>query len=271
MKIVFLTSNSERHKFVANLLGKNFETSVVFEPKNFWTRAKKFWYLFGKNEILSQYFWEMDKTEKVYFLFDEVYSSSFSTKDGKPFDDFKGVLKIRNGQINSDKVYDFISKRNPDFVVLFGSGIVGERILNNFRVINLHLGLSPHYRGVATNFWPLVDGLPECVGASIHRAVKAVDAGEIYSQVRPKIEKDYSNHQISCETIMSGAIELVEVLKHFDEIKPQRQEKKGKLCKRKDFNFEAVEKLNHNLEQGMIEKYLLDKDQRDAKYPIVSR
>ena len=52
---------------------------------------------------------------------------------------------------------------STDVVLVFGTGILREALLSAFpgRLINIHLGLSPYYRGAGTNFWPLVNGEPE--------------------------------------------------------------------------------------------------------------
>ena len=88
--------------------------------------------------------------------------------------------RLGNGT-NSLEVFEFLSTYAPDLVFLFGSAIVRPPLLDHFagRMINMHLGLSPYYRGSATNFWPLVDGLPECVGVTVHHATAEVDGGAI--------------------------------------------------------------------------------------------
>ena len=58
----------------------------------------------------------------------------------------------------------------PDVVLVCGTGILREELINLFpgHIINIHLGLSPYYRGAGTNFWPLVNREPEYLGATIH-------------------------------------------------------------------------------------------------------
>ena len=72
----------------------------------------------------------------------------------------------------------------------------------------MHLGLSPYYRGSGTNFWPLVDRLPECVGVTIHLAIPSVDAGPILTQVRPDIEPTDRAHEIGSRAIIAGLYAL---------------------------------------------------------------
>ena len=83
------------------------------------------------------------------------------------------------GGSNSVQACEFVTNLAPDLVVLFGSSIIKDPLLGYMkgRIINMHLGLSPYYRGSATNFWPLVDNLPECVGVTIHHPRLASHGG----------------------------------------------------------------------------------------------
>ena len=51
----------------------------------------------------------------------------------------------------------------PDVVLVFGTGLLKAPLIGAFpgRIINIHLGLSPYYRGAGTNFWPLESTLKE--------------------------------------------------------------------------------------------------------------
>jgi hypothetical protein len=68
------------------------------------------------------------------------------------------TLEVPRGEVNAPAVADWIAGRRPDVVVLFGTGLIKDPLLRTWqeRMVNLHLGLSPYYRGAATNFWPLV-------------------------------------------------------------------------------------------------------------------
>lgn len=88
--------------------------------------------------------------------------------------------------INSAELVESLSRGKVDVVLLFGTQILGAHWLQAFpgKIVNLHLGLSPFYRGAATLFWPFVNGELGCVGATIHLAVERVDAGAILRRVR---------------------------------------------------------------------------------------
>ena len=142
-----------------------------------------------------------------------------------------------------------VKKSNPDLVIVFGTGL-----LEPYKMINLHLGLSPYYRGSGTNFFPLVNREPEYVGATIHHIDEGIDSGDIICQTVPDIELGDGPHDIGNKTIIK-AVELLKQLPDKD-LTGVPQKKGGKLYLRKDQTEEAVKKMYHNFETGMIEEYL---------------
>ena len=78
-------------------------------------------------------------------------------------------------------------KVNPEFILLFGTEILSEEWLKRFRnkIINIHLGLSPYYRGSATLFWPFYNNDIGHLGTTIHETVSKVDAGRIIKNIYP--------------------------------------------------------------------------------------
>ena len=136
----------------------------------------------------------------------------------------------------------------------------------------MHLGLSPYYRGAATNFWPLVNREPECVGATIHQAILEVDAGAVLNQVRPELALDDRAHDIGCKAIIAGARAFVQTLAaagagDFPPSRPQLSGE-GLLFRRRDFSAESVVKLRRNFDTGMIPEYLEKRASRDAAFPL---
>jgi methionyl-tRNA formyltransferase len=140
-------------------------------------------------------------------------------------------------------------------------------------MINLHLGLSPYYRGSGTNFWPLVNREPECVGATIHLAVRRVDAGAIYAQVRPEVERGDRAHEIGTRAAMAGAAALAGVLARHGggQLSARPQDLSlGRVYRRADFTADSVRRLWQNLDSGMVDEYLADAPRRQERYPIIA-
>jgi methionyl-tRNA formyltransferase len=181
---------------------------------------------------------------------------------------------IATGEVNSTEVAAWVRRRDPSMLVLFGAGILRAPLLEAYaeRVINLHLGLSPYYRGSATNFWPLVEREPECVGSTIHLAVSRVDAGAILAQVRPTPEPTDRAHELGTKALLAALDLLPNVLsaQAAGRLTPAVQDlSRGRVFRRADFGADAVCRMWHNLESGMMSEYVSDAAARQAARPIV--
>ena len=88
---------------------------------------------------------------------------------------------------------------NPNQILVYGTSIIKGEIINTFKrkILNLHLGLSPYYRGAGTNYFPFVNNDPEYAGSTFMYLDKGIDTGEIIHQTRPIINITDSFHQLS--------------------------------------------------------------------------
>jgi folate-dependent phosphoribosylglycinamide formyltransferase PurN len=258
--ILIITGDQLRHNYFVNRLGEAFDlrgvvSEAVYKPKIEGSETEV--------HVLTRHFEQRDQAEERFFAEDRQMQVPEQDR-----------LHISKGDANADHVYEWIVVREPRYLVLYGSSIIRERLLKafNLRTINMHLGLSPYYRGSGTNFWPLVNGEPELVGVTIHLATLDVDAGAILKQVRPEIEPSDRNHDIGCKAIIAGTHAMISALKAYDagEIAPLPQAAGGRVYKRADFNVAAVEKMWRNLDEGMVVSYLQD-PQRADRYPIIEK
>ena len=167
-----------------------------------------------------------------------------------------------------------MQRMNPDVILVFGTGLLQRPFIEAFpeRVINLHLGLSPHYRGSGTNFWPLVNGEPEFCGATIHYLDAGVDSGPIIAHARPAIARDDGPHDIGNKAIVAGVDALAEAALAFAAAPPAGipQTGTGRVYRRADFSASAVRRLYDNFENGMIERYLANRAVRDMRVPLIA-
>jgi len=257
VRIVLITSDHRRHNWVAGQLASSAElVGMVAESKPAVSSVGP-----EASGDVKTYFRARDEAELKWFSGD------------LPIDCARRAVAW--GGSNSVEVYDYVSRLSPDLVVLFGSSIIKEPMLGRFKgcIVNMHLGLSPYYRGSATNFWPLVDNLPECVGVTIHHATPAVDGGAILAQVRPLPSVDDTSHDLGCKAIIAGCGALVRLVASAEKrALPTGMVQKpgGRLCRRRDFTPEAVRRLNANFAAGMLPLYLARKNLRDNAFPIYS-
>ncbi|MDR8414591.1 formyl transferase [Nonomuraea sp. 3-1Str] len=101
--------------------------------------------------------------------------------DVRPPDGRLDVLDVDS--VNSEEVARLLAARPPAAVVVSGTGIIAKRILDRAPAfVNIHVGVTPRYRGVHGGFWAVYEGRPELVGTTIHLLDPGVDTGEIIEQ-----------------------------------------------------------------------------------------
>jgi folate-dependent phosphoribosylglycinamide formyltransferase PurN len=258
-RVVLLTSNENRHRYAASRLAAGTDlVGVVAEVKaSNITSASPL--QAEEQKIVDRHFAERDHAEQKL-----LGMNKFPNTDR---------IEIRNGAVNDPEILEWIEKREPDAVVLYGTSLIKGPLLDAYsgRMVNLHLGLSPYYRGAGTNFWPLVYGEPECVGATLHLAVAKVDAGPVLGQVRPSAEHDDRSHELGTKALMAAVEILPEALSLcvMGKIVYGEQDlSMGRVFRRKDFNTDAVLQMWRNLDSGMIADYLAEAGERCNRKPI---
>lgn len=99
---------------------------------------------------------------------------------------------IHIDSVNSDEAMRSLIRLAPDVVVVSGTRIIAERILNCTTAffINTHVGITPLYRGVHGAYWSLVSDDRGNCGVTVHRVDAGIDTGSIISQRRITPGKD---------------------------------------------------------------------------------
>jgi len=180
---------------------------------------------------------------------------------------------IERGHINKIEYAEEIIALQPDLVIVYGASIIKEPLLSAFegKMLNVHLGLSPYYRGSATNFYPLVDGLPECVGATFMFIDAGIDTGEIIHQIRPHFSYWDTPSAIGNRLIKQMTDTFCQLIINFDSLVKTEttfSNTTRRYCRKKDYTDDAVAMLYNNFNHGMIENYLTDKTTRDQSFPL---
>lgn len=86
--------------------------------------------------------------------------------------------------VNSDLVYQELSRISPYLIVVWGSGLLDSRIISSAKyVINLHFGLCPFYRGAIANQYAFFKDDIFKIGATIHFVNACADAGNIIKTI----------------------------------------------------------------------------------------
>lgn len=258
-RIIVITGNKLRHRFFINTLAEKLSVvGVVEERKRYLGKSA----VEDDDEIIKEHFRQRDEKEEEYFK-----GHSAITLDKKD------VLPVSFGMSNTQEVFDWVNRREPGVIVLYGCSIIKTPLLAHYegKMINMHLGLSPYYKGAGTNFWPLVNQEPECVGVTLHLPTLQVDGGPVLGQVRPEMYSADTSHDIGCRAICAGVSALTRTIPLFlnKELYARKQSGEGRIYKNRDFNADAVRKMRENFKKGMIKEYLQNKPARDEKFPIL--
>ena len=187
--------------------------------------------------------------------------------------DNSNAYPIVKGEINQQNYIDEIIRLNPDLIISYGCSIIKPALIEAFsnKFLNIHLGLSPYYRGSGTNYWPLVNGEPECVGVTFMHIDSGIDTGKIIHQMRARIYEGDDVHSIGNRMIGDIAATVPEIVSVFERVESQSQKMAGtdRIYRNRDFSEESLERLYRQFESGMISEYLGHKQRREDKYPII--
>ncbi len=189
--------------------------------------------------------------------------------------DHSRPVRLAYGAINAPAQVEAIAAAEPDVLAAYGCSLVKPPLVGAFagRFLNVHLGLSPYYRGSGTNFWPLVNNEPQYVGATFMHLDEGVDTGEIIHQIRAECRPGDTPHQIGNRLIAQVAEVYRVLLSHFHELPRMPQPPAPaapRVCKRADFTPEAVRALYANFADGMVARYLERREAADAEVPLVT-
>ena len=116
--------------------------------------------------------------------------------------------------LNAPASYEIVRDLKPDVILVYGTAIVGDKILSRASqlALNLHTGISPYYRGAGCAFWPLYNGEPERLGATIHRCTSDIDGGMIYRVAQAALEEEDDVFTVFARCVKVGAESYVAVV-----------------------------------------------------------
>lgn len=152
------------------------------------------------------------------------------------------------GEINDHEVPD------DDLCLVFGCGMIGEPLLSKLPelTINLHLGISPEYRGSATLFWPFYNKEPNWAGATFHKITPVPDAGDILHQVGINLDEDLTMYDVQNLIVMGSTDQMIGLLHNKEDWTFEQQHHKGRNYLGSDYKPLHYENLDHDI----IRKYV---------------
>lgn len=256
MRLGILTGVETRHRYFVHRLRERFEVVAIgyetidYSPAD----TSPFDDLTDEERrIVQAHYEERARQETLFFGAGAAFVEPSETR---------GVRRIEPGRLNDDETLAFLERRRVNALAIYGTNLIRSPLLERYggRMINMHLGLSPYYRGTATNFYPLLNEEPEYVGATIHLIDAGIDSGPIIAHARPAIVEEDGPHAIGCKAILAGIDKMIDALHALDQgllrAVPQWREPRAKLYLRKHFHPRHVVELHRKVERGLIPDYV---------------
>lgn len=230
MRIAVLSGDQPRHLALSELLSsRGLLVGAVVEK-----RPK---YSLDLDSIASRY---MSVARRHFLLRDEAEEFFF----GKASEDHE-VLRAEPGNVEVRNSQEFLHRLNPDLVLIWGTSLISQQFMNEIGVPfwNIHGGLSPHYKGAATLFWPSFFLEPQMSGLTLHIPVSRIDAGPIIHQVGARLVHGDGVQRHAARAVHDSLIEIADFLETISpndipEGVPQR--KTGKLFLDSDWRPEHL-------------------------------
>lgn len=252
MRLLIFSGSHQRHNFVAQALcSLHLETCIIEMQREDVIPVPPKSILECDRANFERHFARRETQENLYFGKYRNFETSSNL-----------LFRISKEELNSLRVLEIVNSFNPDVAFVFGTGLLMSRILNELpeNTINLHLGLSPQYKGSATLFWPFYMLEPQFAGYTLHKITSKIDGGGIFHQGVPKLEWGDGIHDVSAKTVVYAAEaskKLIAAFANQQDLIAENQRKTGKLWLSSDFRPEHLRVIYDTYEDKLVDEYLL--------------
>lgn len=232
MKITVFTNSGIRHNYLINKLGEVAEE--VYAIKEISKKNS-----INKSNCMNEYFKYVSMAEK------KIFKNDYSSNNIH-------TLEVEYGNLTDIDINNYREFFNSDLYIVFGSSYIKEPLISlliNNKCINLHMGVSPYYRGSACNFWALTDGNYDKIGGTIHYISKGLDSGDILKTIVVKNGK-YDKFEVGMIAVKDTIDELIKLIKEENIFKLNfyKQDKSTEIRNSKinDFNDQVAKEFLKN-------------------------
>ena len=250
-KVLILCGRSPRHLYVANKLCENTDVLAIVQETGSdlnWNSLKK--KLKPAKLLRKANRWLRDR--KRYTGNGEA---SFFFDQASPLLTHPHLVR-EVPHINHPDVVRLADELQPDVIAVFGTSLIKGELLTKGRlgIINLHGGLSPHYRGADCTFWALYNEEPEQVGCTLHYINAGIDTGDLICHICPEIKPDDDELTLFWRAVHNSADIYTQAIERIanGEKSSQVQNEKGSLYQVKDRTSQAEKTLAQKMAQGML-------------------
>lgn len=237
-KVIILMGSHPRHHFLAKPLFENYADSaqiIKMQRESVLPDAAALPLDNRLRKIYQRHFNERLEVEDKYF------GTNFEMQADEKYLNLK---HISPADLNSAEMEQFLAATNPDIVISIGIHVLKANIIKVLpeKNINVHLGLSPRYRGDATLFWPTYNLEPWNCGTTFHKLTELIDGGEIYHQTGTNLSVEHGVHETAAEAVKLANENIAETVNLLleDRINPKDQKPVGRSYFAKDFRPEHL-------------------------------
>lgn len=260
MKISVLTGNQPRHLSLVHALSEVSDSIFAVTEEAGPKPSEKP----DAPPIMKEYFGEVDASEQKVFGRIETLPSKVQH------------LALGKGELNTVSHDSLAPVFESQLVLVYGTSFIRAPLVQKLierEAINLHIGLSPYYRGSACNFWALHDGRADLVGATIHRLTAGLDSGPMLFHALPAVQA-YDPFLLGMISVKAAHAGLIEKIRDGSllKIEPQAQNKKLELrySRGAEFTAEVAQDfLDHRPSAQDIEKQLRARDDAWFLHPTL--
>ena len=108
--------------------------------------------------------------------------------------------------VNSAQTHAVLRDLAPFILCVYGTYIVSDATLSLAELaLNLHTGVSPHYRGADCEFWALHEQELNFLGATVHACTANLDGGSIFAIATVQLEANDGLGAVFGRCVIAGS------------------------------------------------------------------
>jgi len=252
MKAIIFSGSHSRHLFVHTEVIKHFDNVLIvvikreellpIPPSGLSAHDKKnFEQHFSSRKIIEDEKYGNIDAEKAFGTHEVIY--------------------VNPNELNTNKIAEKVKNFKADFCFIFGSSLILDPVFSALPKdkINLHLGLSPWYKGSATPFWSFYFLQPQFAGVTFHQITESPDDGEIIHQCVPKLEYGDTIHVVAAKCVIEAKNDIPILINHFKKHKKLsglQQKTTGRLWRNSDFHASHLRVIYDLFDNKIVDAYL---------------
>lgn len=233
-KIVFLASDCESSRWVYHALKKTIaiEAVILEQPVSKKELAKRRLKKIGFVAVAGQILFSV-LVAPVLRYSSKKRRSALICQYKLVSDDFSNQHTMRISSVNDESCLHAIQLLKPDIIIVNGTRIIGKKLLQNTNAIfiNMHVGITPWYRGSHGGYWAVKNKDIGHFGTTIHLVDAGVDSGAVIKQAftEPDRQDNFATYPVLQTAI--GIAALKEVLTDIiaGNLQPAKNTEKGKV------------------------------------------